>query len=604
MCGISGAIGFISEASQYLENFNDSQVHRGPDRAGTFVKDSVFLGHRRLSIIDLNSGAQPMHTIDQKHTIVYNGELYNYKELKEELVQKGIKFNTASDTEVILYAYKVWGKDCLNKFRGMFSFAIADFENKIVFMARDQFGIKPLLYHSGANGFYFASELSAFRKLPFLKFSINEEALDQYFWHQYIPAPNTIFKDFHKLPPAHFLITDLTGNIKEKKKYWDFRFESDSSKSYEDWIEEANIVLKESVKSHLVSDVPFGAFLSGGIDSSLVVSYMSEILDKPVKTFSIGFDDQNFSELEYARVIANKYQTDHHEQILEPNALSVLPDLVTHYGEPFGDSSSLPTYYVSQLAGNHVKMVLSGDGGDEGFAGYGSYLKWIRDQSHPGISPLKRAFYPIGRTIFPHKYIKRNSSQYWVEIMRYLPFELRKKLYNSSSGLSPNYKTSLFKKLFDEAKDFDHVQKAQYMDLGSYLPFDILKKVDIASMAHSLEVRTPLIDIKVWELVSKIPSNMHFSQPPSGLDGKMILKDLLASKIDKQFAFREKKGFSIPLAKWFGSGESLVKERLKDSSNLKEFLEPTTIDSILKEGFGHRIWLLLFLDEWLHQFKD
>ncbi|MEL6562251.1 MAG: asparagine synthase (glutamine-hydrolyzing) [Bacteroidota bacterium] len=603
MCGISGAVGFEQEVKHHLKAFNESLLHRGPDGEGIFEQGSVFLGHRRLSIIDLDNGQQPMFSEDKNCVIVFNGELYNFRELRIELEKAGISFKTTSDTEVILYAYKVWGQSCLNRFRGMFSFAIVDYVSNHVFIARDHFGIKPLLYYQGSEGFFFASELSAFKKLPFLNFSINSEALDQYLWHQYIPAPNTIFKNIHKLPPANFLKIGFNGKVLEKQKYWQFKFTPEHSPSMSDWVEETDNVIKSSVKSHLVSDVPFGAFLSGGIDSSLVVSYMSELLSSPVKTFSIGFHEKEYNELKYARAIAEQYQTEHYEEILEPDALTMLPDLVSQYGEPFGDSSSIPTYYVSKLAGSKVKMVLSGDGGDEAFAGYDTYLRWINDLSYPGVSKTKKMLYPLGRAIYPHRYMKRNSYQHWMEIVRYYPYELRKQLYEGKLDIFPNYDSKLFGTLFKEAENFDHVQKAQYMDLGTYLPYDILTKVDIASMAHSLEVRTPLIDTKVWDHISKIPSSHHFSGEKSEFTGKILLKKLLASKTSEEFAFREKKGFAVPLSKWFGDQDQKVIDRLMDSNHLFEYFHKPTVKEILQDGIGRRIWLLLFLDEWLHQFS-
>ncbi|MCR9253797.1 MAG: asparagine synthase (glutamine-hydrolyzing) [bacterium] len=605
MCGISGLIGYNNIDDNILDAFNNSMLHRGPDGHGSFKGDGIFLGHRRLSIIDLEEGVQPMYSADRSHVIIYNGELYNYKDLRFILEKDGYTFQTKSDTEVVLLSYMKWGEDCVQYFRGMFSFCIANNIKKVAFLARDHFGIKPLIYHQSENGFCFASELSTLKELPFLKFNINLEALDQYFWHQYIPAPNTIFEGFHKLQPGHYLTVNFNGQILANKKYWHFKFEPDHSKSFEDWKEETDLTIRNSVEKHLVSDVPFGAFLSGGIDSSLIVSYMSQIMDQPVKTFSIGFADEQFNELKYARKIAKKYNTEHYEQILEPNALEMLPDLVSHYAEPFGDSSALPTYYVSQLASRHVKMVLSGDGGDEGFGGYESYLRWFKDQSYPGINGLKKLLYPIGRLLYPDRYLKRNSYKYWMEITRYLPFDQRKALYNKDWQNTAKLDSDIFKAAFKEASSFDHLQKAQYMDLKTYLPNDILTKVDIASMMNSLEVRTPLIDIDVWNMISKIPSSYHLSKNERGVDeGKIILKELLASKTDYDFAFRKKQGFSIPLSKWFKSKPEVLKERIIESTYLGKLLEKSSLHSILDQGYSNRIWLLLFLDEWLNQFHQ
>lgn len=598
MCGISGAIGFNKEYLNFRDSFRSALHHRGPDASTDWLHENVHLNHNRLSIIDIKGGNQPFMSTNHKHALVYNGELYNYKELKSILEGLGHSFHTTSDTEVVLNSYIEWGVSCIEQFRGMFAFAIADIENQQVFLARDHFGIKPLVYHISNKGLFFASEIHAFKKLPFLNLTLNPAALDEYFWLQYIPAPNTIFQEVKKLPPAHFMTVSFSGEILQKKNYWDFEFKPDKDVSISDWEEQVNATLKESVKKHLVSDVSFGAFLSGGIDSSLVVSYMSEIMDRPVKTFSIGFDDADFNELQYARKIAEKYRTEHHEEVIHPDALDILPKLVAHYGEPFGDSSAIPTYYVSKLASSHVKMVLSGDGGDEAFLGYESYARLLNAQKYEGISRYKQLLYPIGRLLYPHRYFDRSSYQYWMEINRYYPFDIRTKLYNSEN-VKAVYKHSLFENFFD-SHNYPLVQRAQYTDLKTYLPYDILTKVDIASMVNSLEVRTPLIDVEVWNLISKIPPEHHLSGNNSG---KQLLKKILTNKVDSDFAYRKKQGFSVPMSKWF-KNEKQINERILDSEMLPALLDKKEISKLISEGFGHRLWLLLFLDEWLHQFKS
>lgn len=597
MCGISGAIGFNKEYLNFKDHFRSSLDHRGPDASTEWLHESVHLNHNRLSIIDLEGGNQPFISKNNEYTLVYNGELYNYKELRQQLEAQGHSFYSESDTEVILNSYIEWGSKCLNRFRGMYAFAIVDIRQELVFLARDHFGIKPLVYHLSRDGFFFASEIQAFRKLPFLNLSLDPAALDEYFWLQYIPAPNTIFKEVKKLPPAHYMNVSFTGQIKEINNYWSFEFDPQEHISQTDWVEQVNSTLKASVEKHLVSDVSFGAFLSGGIDSSLVVSYMAEIMDRPVKTFSIGFDDAEFNELMYARRISKQYNTEHHEEIVDPDALEVLPKLVAHYGEPFGDSSAIPTYYVSKLAGSHVKMVLSGDGGDEGFLGYESYSRLLKGQDYQTVSNFKQRLYPLARKIQPYRYFDRAAYKFWIEINRYYPYEIRKKLYKAK-GLHASFEHSLFARLYESKIQL--IQKAQFTDLNTYLPFDILTKVDIASMANSLEVRTPLIDVEVWNLISKIPSKQHLSADYSG---KQILKSLLAKKTDREFAFRKKQGFSIPMSRWFRD-ERKMAGRILDSTHLPTLLDKKEIENLVSEGFGHRLWLLLFLDEWLDQFNN
>lgn len=602
MCGISGFINFPKH--RVTDRIRSAQMHRGPDDFNTWSSGSFFLAHHRLSIIDLETGAQPMTSEDENYTIVYNGEVYNFRELRKELEHKGLSFRTTSDTEVILNAYRFWGPACLNRFRGMFAFAIYDKQQHQLFLARDHFGIKPLVYHQSSDGFMFASELQALKSLLHKKPEMDYHALDEYLWLQYIPAPRTIYKDIYKLPPAHYMVVGADGQIKHLEKYWNFTFnEQPEQRSEEEWLEVIDHTLRESVKAHLISDVPFGAFLSGGIDSTLVVAYMAELMNQPVKTFNIGFDHPQYDESNYARIAAKKFSTAHYEMTVQGNMLDILPKIVKHYGEPFGDSSAIPTYYVSQHAASNVKMVLSGDGGDEGFAGYLSYMKWQQKQDYSEVSPLKRLLYPLGRALFPYRYFDRSQYTYWIELNRYFHYEDRNRLYAGKLPIAPAFSHSLFKEIFFQSKG-DFLQKAQEMDMKTYLPYDILTKVDIASMANSLEVRTPLIDVKVWEMLATIPSFLNYGFYKGTFHGKLLLKKLLAKKLGDDFVFRKKQGFSMPLEDWLKKDQHNLMEKLKESSSINELFDKSAVNDIIDRGYSHQIWLLLFLDEWLNQWDN
>lgn len=610
MCGIFGLVKkkpVIFDFSSCL----DSLHHRGPDGMGFFVHDNVGIGHRRLSIIDLDGGKQPLSNVDKSLWITYNGELYNYQELRKFLRQKGYLFTTSSDTEVVLYSYAHWGKDCVNHFRGMFAFGILDLIQKELFLARDHFGIKPLVYAHNSEIFAFASEIQSLKTLPEIKWDFNLSSLNQYLAYQFIPAPNTIYKQVKKLPPGHFMRVSFGGQIQEITSYWNLEFRPDFSRTERYWIESLEEVIKSSVQRHLVSDVPFGAFLSGGIDSSLVVGYMSQLMSKPVKTFSIGFEEEGFSELEFARKVANHWSTHHHEAIVKPDALSILPNLVRHYGEPFGDSSAIPTYYVSQLARKHVSMALSGDAGDELFAGYDSYsTRWIRHltpipEHLPGY---KKGLYKLLSAVLPNKYPLRTATlSDWKRYIQYFGSEERSQLWKPELADHSRQTDLIHEEIWIKSKSFSHFQRAQHLDFRTYLPYDILTKVDIASMMHGLEVRTPLLDIKVVELAAQIPEKFNINKSSGEWVGKQLLKKIVAKDLGNEFAFRKKMGFAVPIQKWLGDpGKSRieVKERLLSSGNgLDEFFESAELERIANSSHSGQQWLMIFLQEWLSQNK-
>ncbi len=614
MCGIAGIIRKDKSVSAFeMEQMTNALQHRGPDGWGCKLMEQVAIGHRRLSIIDIEGGRQPLSNEDGTIWITFNGEIYNFQELRVQLLAKGHLFRTASDTEVVVHAYEEWGHICVSKLRGMFAFAVVDQNKKEVFLARDHFGIKPLVYGISNGIFCFASEIQALRQVHDFSCSIDLEGLDQYLQFQYIPAPATIYKEVKKLPPAHFMVVDFHGQLQKKESYWKLEFKEGAHKTREEWKEELEAVIKESVRAHLVSDVPFGAFLSGGIDSSAVVGMMAQQMQQPVKTFSIGFKEEQYNELEYARTVARKWGTDHYEEIVEPDALEILPDLVRHYGEPFGDSSAIPTWYVSRLARRHVTMVLTGDAGDELFAGYQSYTRMWSRHATPvpnHLTGLKKLAYPLMNAVRPTKYpLKTANLKDWLRYIHYCDDAARQQFWKPD--FQQQFKTmnrSFLEQYFQEAASYSHFQKAQYLDFNSYLPGDILAKVDVASMIHSLETRTPLLDLKVVEFAATIPQQINIRKRDQKWEGKLLLKEMLSKYYPEDFIYRKKMGFATPIDHWFGaSGKQKqdVRDRILDSSNiLNDFFNATSLKGIVNGNNAGQQWLFLFLLEWLEQNKS
>lgn len=609
MCGISGIISNSSlNINEILAHIAKSMSHRGPDGEGIFVHNNVGIGHRRLSIIDIEGGKQPLFDETKKLWITYNGELYNYKELRKELIGEGFVFRTESDTEVILQSYSHWGISCLSRFRGMFAFGILDLNKEEFFLARDHFGIKPLVYATGSGVFAFASEIQALKPIQTIDWSININALDQYLAYQFIPAPNTIYNSVFKLPPAHFMRVNFNSQIIEFKKYWELSFLPDHSKDEKYWIEAIEGVINESINSHLVSDVPFGAFLSGGVDSSLVVGNMAKLMPRSVKTFSIGFEEHDYSELKYARQVASYWGTDHYEEIVRPDALAILPDLVSHFGEPFGDSSAIPTFYVSKLAKNQVKMVLSGDAGDELFAGYESYTnRWTRNLNPvpEHLSPLKKSLYSGLNNLFPKRYPLRTSGlSDWQKYILYNSKEDRMNIWKPE--YFPNFRNTdlVHSDLWKNSSTLSHFNKVQNLDFNTYLPNDILSKVDIVSMMNGLEVRTPLLDVRVVELASKIPEKYNINKNFGTWEGKRLLKKIVSKDHGDEFGFRKKMGFSIPIHDWLSKSKSEMEDRILSSGNgLDQFFNREALESVAKGRNAGKQWLLIFLQEWFSQNK-
>ena len=550
MCGICGEIGFHNKNVRVdsVRKMCNVLAHRGPDDEGmVFIQDDklleverpspaylegngfkVGLGHRRLAIVDLSKAAhQPMSNEDRTIWIVFNGEIYNFQELREGLEKKGHRFKSKSDTEVILHHYEESGIECLKRFRGMFAFAIWDSNLQRLFLARDRLGKKPLVYFHQNGHFAFASEIKALLQIPEVERKVNNNALHRYLTYQYVPSPDTIFEGIKKLPPAHYLLLDHRGNIKVER-YWKLHFHS-SHQAYfdpQELGERIRTELEESVKLRLISDVPLGAFLSGGIDSSLVIGLMAQLSEKPVRTFSIGFEEKEFDELSYARLVSHYYSTEHHEFVVKPNAMEILPKLIWYYNEPFADSSAIPTYYVSKMTKDYVKVVLTGDAGDENFAGYRRYIfsQWVPFFTKIPEKVRKDVLPPFLRVVSSF-HLKESKLNRLADFLEMLTSDQEKNYLEQIKVFNAKEKGDIYTDQFnedlkgEEPLDFlldkfreieteDFLDKLLYLDINTYLPEDLLVKMDIATMANSVEARVPFLDHQFMEFVAGIPSQL------------------------------------------------------------------------------------------------
>jgi asparagine synthase (glutamine-hydrolysing) len=566
MCGIAGIFSRSQIASgdrQVLKRMADVMVHRGPDGEGFYYDAHVGLAHRRLSIIDLEGGKQPLSNEDGTVWVTFNGEIYNYLELRELLLQKGHKFTTSSDTEVIVHLYEEKGDDFLTDLRGMFAIGLWDARKRRLLLARDRVGKKPLFYATLSNRIVFASELKSLLQVPGVSKDIEPEALVDYFSLLYVPAPKSIYRQVRKVRPASFVVFDSQGMC--ERSYWDIHFDAPETKRESDWCEELLQVYQEAIRMRLRSDVPLGAFLSGGVDSSSVVALMSRMNDRPVNTCSVGFDEKEFDESPEAAAFARRLGTEHHEERVRPDALSVLDRLAWFFDEPFADSSAIPTFYVSQAARRHVTVALSGDGGDENFAGYRRYYhdlvenrcrSYIPDGIRGPVFGALGRWYPkldwaprMLRAQATFRAFARSPVEgYFFSVSAIKPETLATlftaDFMESVGGYSP---VGLFEDLYNRPVDADHLSRLQYLDIKTYLVDDILVKVDRASMAVSLEVRCPLLDHKFMELIARIPSSLKLK----GSQGKYIFKQALGAVLPSEVLTRRKQGFAVPLAAWF-----------------------------------------------------
>ncbi len=617
MCGITGIIYADNKRkidASVLKSMTDAVYHRGPDDEGFYINNNVGLGFRRLSIIDLNTGHQPLANENSSIYIVFNGEIYNYLEQREILLKKGYKFKTGTDTEVILHLYEEYGVDCLQYLRGMFGFAIWDNNKQQLFCARDRFGIKPFYYYTDAEKFVFGSEIKAILKSGNIDNTLSDIALDSYFAYGYITSDLSIYKKVKKLQPAHYLLLSFKDKITiEIKKYWEICFEPNYLKTENQWKEEIEASLSEAVKLHMISDVPLGAFLSGGIDSSSVVALMAKHSTQPIKTFSIGFKEKEFNELRFAREVAKKYNCEYHEQIIEPESISLLPKLVSAYDEPFADSSAIPTYYVSKLAREHVTVALSGDGGDELFAGYNEYNSINRIHSYPFNfkSPelnkliwgnFNKLLLKGGKRSYSLNFLSENKEYSGAYATIYSSEERRKLILNNyfpvnGESASEPYKVEIMRAAIAD----DFVSRLQHLDMQTYLVDDILTKVDRVSMLNSLETRVPLLDHKFAELSFQIPWKYKLK----GEDQKYILKQAMSAYLPANILNHPKQGFGVPLSLWFKNDlNEYVKDTLLSPNALSSsYLNKRYIRKIVEAKFNQsnrtRIWSLLFFEEWL-----
>jgi asparagine synthase (glutamine-hydrolysing) len=605
-------------------------AHRGPDGHGHLVCNNVALGHRRLSIIDPALGQQPMSNEDETVWVTFNGEIYNYQTLRAELEKLGHRFKTHCDTEVLVHGYEQWGKAVVEHLRGMFAFCVVDFTRRRGMLARDHFGIKPLYWRAtrGSSGHLtFASELGAMKlasRLLDQPLQGNLFAIEQFLRFQYIPAPGTIFHGVHKLLPAHRIEFDLDGDIGEPERYWEIQFKPDHSISAAEWEERLESAITESVKSHLRSDVPFGVLLSGGIDSSLVAVRMSRLLDRPLTAFTIGFDAASYSEIPFAQTVAQKCGFALETQKVDESFWDDLPSLVDHYGEPFGDSSMVPTWAVSKLARRSVPMVLSGDGGDEAFAGYDSHLGWMfpsitepwrRLQKFKSMTEVRSLAWAIARRGWKSA---SAVSLEWIRLIQYSTWSYRHSLWKSEFHPLIAKLDPLFEQSHERAPRTDAVAYAQHMDYQTYLPCDILTKVDIASMFHGLEVRTPLIDLNVINVARQIPMHLRVQRGTQknrfgGWMGKLLPKKLLERDFPPEFVHRPKQGFSIPRHLWFLPGQrgrAVLEEVVGDASSpMYQWLNAATVQQTLQSHSmqndrSNILWLLLILGIWLRNNPD
>lgn len=626
MCGIAGIVRNDGKAvdSALLSKMCDAIRHRGPDDEGYYLNGPVGLGMRRLAIIDLKHGQQPIHNQEKTSWIVFNGEIYNYLELRPNLEKLGHTFYTNSDTEAIVHAYDQYGADCPKHLRGMFAFAIWNEPKQELLLARDRVGKKPLLYATVNGNLIFGSEFSALLLHPEISRDVDPEALDLYLSYACVPAPRTAYRTIRKLEPGHTLRWH-NGQV-EIRRYWQPDFSHKLKLSEEEAGERAVEILREAVRVRLMSEVPLGAFLSGGIDSSAVVALMSEAASEPVKTFSIGFEEQDFSELHHARRVAEHLGADHHEFVVRPDAMEVLPILVEHYGEPYADSSAIPTYYVARETRQHVTVALNGDGGDESFAGYERYAAMQLAERYNNVPALLRnAVIRQAADRLPSSEIRRSrirdikrflQAASLPRVDRYLRWvstfssEAKQELYSESfSSLTANASAaSILDPWFAQANGAGIVDATLLTDIMTYLPNDLLVKVDIASMAVSLEARSPFLDHHVIEFAASLPEKLKLR----GLTSKYLLKRILKTLLPAENLKRRKMGFGVPISHWFrGELQSFLREIILSEKALRrDLFKPSAVKQMVElhtraeRDFGPQLWTLLMLELWYQRFID
>lgn len=632
MCGI---VGIVDRSGHPVEEalivrMRDQLIHRGPDESGMVcfprqgegrrARMSAALGSRRLSIIDVRHGHQPIANEDGTIWTVLNGEIYNFRELREGLKRAGHGFVTESDTEVIVHLYEEQGDSFVAALDGMFALALWDDRAERLILARDRFGKKPLLYAEIGQRFLFASEFQAMLRDPAVSREIDPAALDEYLTYLAIPAPLSIYRAIRKVPPAHLLVHDRTGT--RLRRYWSLAYQPKVSLSEPEAQERVRELLTAAVKKRLVSEVPLGAFLSGGVDSSIVVALMATLLGRGVKTFSIGFDEERYNELPHAQRVAEQFECEHHALMVTPRALEVLPKLVEHFGEPFADSSAIPAYYLAQLTRQHVTVALNGDGGDEAFAGYGRHLAnrlvetWrqapvtirrpLAWMSYALVPPAVASWgWPgrLRRFMEASSLSRADRYQWWAGVFN---ADLKTTLLGRDGEPSAHH--GLVDRLFGENEALDAVDAALAVDTAFYLPTDLLVKMDISSMANSLEVRSPFLDHHVMEFVASLPSHLKLRR----LTSKHLLKRTFENVLPRDILHRRKSGFAVPIGRWFRSDlremlcDHLLNSRLAQAGVIRQATATALVSGHLRGRFdgAHQLWTLLMLELWYRRFIE
>ena len=604
MCGI---VGFNWNDKTLLKEMMRTLAHRGPDESGIYLDDDISLGHQRLKIIDLKTGRQPIHNEDGTIQITSNGEIYNYLDLKKDLEKKGHRFYTNTDTEVIVHAYEEYDRDCVNKFNGMFAFAIWDSNKKQLFLARDRLGIKPLYYYFKADKFIFASELKAILECDEVERNVDLNALNEYFLYKYVPSNRTMIKDIYKLLPGHTLV--FRNNAINVSRYWDLK-ENISNKSEDYYVKKLRELLRESVKMRLMSDVPLGVYLSGGIDSSCIVALMSEMWDN-IKTFSVGFGSEGESEVGYARYVSEYFGTDHYEVNVDEEDLKILPEMVWHLDEPVADAATLPTYVISRFAKKEVTVVLAGEGGDELFAGYDNYKIMMLGHNFSKTIPnfLKSKISGTGRYVGDYSNAKRvfnlmcakDEYERYLGVISVFNKNERRKLGFNKENSSNNYFPN----------DMKLLNKLLYFGINTWLPNDFLMKADKMTMAYAIEERVPLLDHNIAEFSFTLPPNLKLR----GMTGKYIFKKAMIGILPKRIIYRRKHGYNAPMDHWFKHSLKDVLMQLLDESshNLYDKRYATNLlEEFQKSGKNYnmnfynaqKLWSILIFEMWYKMFIE
>jgi len=616
MCGIAGIFYFdgTGVGLDLIQMMCQKLVHRGPDDFGIYTEDNIGLGHRRLSIIDLSSKAkQPMFNENKTVVLVFNGEIYNFTELRDNLIRLGHRFQSKTDSEVIIHLYEDYGVDCLQYLEGMFAFVIWDKKKHQLFLARDRLGKKPLYYSLSKNRIVFASEINALKTISDIDFSLDFEALDLYLEYQFIPSPWTIYKGIRKLHSAHYILVD--SKKFDTKQYWDVNYCKKLNISFPEAVEEAEEKIQQAVKKRMISDVPLGALLSGGVDSSIVVYFMSKLSNSSVKTFSAGFKEESFNELPYAQKVSQTCQTQHYELIVTPNIQNDLPKIVSQYGEPFADKSMVPSYYICQEARQHVIVALTGDGGDELCLGYDKYklTKAIKTYTKLPLR-LRMKFLEWGNfflngLLLRQKIIRNVMPEY--KVLSWDDFwweHFKEKLYNEGfkKSLNSSFRQERIGNFISNMNisASESEEKLLWADIHNYLPDDLLVKIDVASMAHSLEIRSPFLDHKLIEFFAQIPLKYKLYKGES----KYILKKIAEKYLPTEVIYRKKKGFAMPVSQWVKEDFlDLVYSYVIENRSLWDLFSKEYFSKILqhhKKGLvdhGQRIWAMLVLGIWLKE---